>query len=613
MGFEMKHGFFLCAFAVLCTTNLNAQNLQPNLSIQSSGIIDAAKPTLAFSGAHYDLVNFEIPKGKILIVNISAKGFSPFLEIGNIKAGENCTDCNIGGSDAKGAIFAKYFSHNGEKIQIRISAQKPENFGNYSIDTRLIDYIEPIPKTINFPAKISGKLSFEDANDADFLFKDVYSVKLSKGQIIDIDLKSNSFDPMVEITDPSGKKISDDDNGIGKNAFLNYRASQSGNYKIDVKTNDYNLGEYNLLLNDAKAKTPNSIAPINAGQKIKSQIGNNDIIIENGDKIIAKNYSFTPQKGKSYWLELSSNDFDPMLEFGKNSANGFNQIAIDDDSGKNNSAIILYKAQSTDRLIARIRPSFDNGLKTKLGSYNFSIREANIAPQPNNPKPTNKNAIINGKLQDGGARDVNNFLYDLYALPLNMDDRIIVSANADFDSSIEIGTIKNGKFEAVLKDDDSNGGFNPSTHFRATAAQDYVIKLKANEIQTNGNYQINISPIENPIMPSPTPINLGDEINGNLSINSASFGPKDTPYDLYSFDAKMGETYIISMSSKEFDTLLGIKPDGANDYRENDDARENPSASLIEYSPDKDTKILIRAACFKGAKYGNYGLKITKK
>ena len=77
------------------------------------------------------------------------------------------------------------------------------------------------------------------------------------------------------------------------------------------------------------------------------------------------------------------------------------------------------------------------------------------------------------------------------------------------------------------------------------------------------------------------------------SINSASYGHKDTPYELYIFDAKMGETYSISMWSKEFDTLIGFKPDGANDFKENDDARDNPNASIIEYKADKLSLIHI--------------------
>ncbi len=612
MGFEMKNGFFLCACVILCGTNLNAQNVQSSLNAQNNGIIDASKPTLSFSGAHYDLLNFEIPKGKILIVNVSANGFAPFLEIGKIKAGENCTDCNIGGNDAKGAIFAKYYSQSGEKIQIRISANRPENFGNYAINTKLIDYIEPPPKTINFPAKISGKLSFDDANDVDFLFKDAYLVKLSKGQLIDIDLKSNAFDPMLEITDPNGKIISDDDNGSGKNSFLNYKAQIAGNYRIEVKTNDYNLGDYNLTLSTPKAKTPNFISPIEIGQTIKSHIDKNDLVFENGDNIIAKNYSFAVQKGKSYWVFVNSNDFDPFIEIGKNSPNGFNSIANDDDSGKNNGAIILYKAQSNDKLIARIRPAFGKGVKAKFGTFDFSIKEATIAPNPTNYNILNLSGTTNGKLKDNGARDVNNYLFDFYKLPLKENDRIIISANAQFDSAIEIGTMNNGKFDALIKDDDSGGNFNPSTHFRANASIDYIVKIRANEIFDNGDYQIINTSIQDnaPII---KPINIDDEISGNLNINSASFGYKDTPYELYIFDAKMGETYSISMWSKEFDTLIGIRPDGANDFKENDDARDNPNASIIEYKADKDTKILVRAAGFKGAKYGNYSLKITKK
>ncbi|HET6979041.1 MAG TPA: PQQ-binding-like beta-propeller repeat protein [Pyrinomonadaceae bacterium] len=61
----------------------------------------------------------------------------------------------------------------------------------------------------------------------------------------------------------------------------------------------------------------------------------------------------------------------------------------------------------------------------------------------------------------------------------------------------------------------------------------------------------------------PTPITIGQTVNGNLTTNDCPFDD-GTFYDVYSFSATAGQRISISMSSNQFDTVLILnRPDGS--------------------------------------------------
>ena len=61
---------------------------------------------------------------------------------------------------------------------------------------------------------------------------------------------------------------------------------------------------------------------------------------------------------------------------------------------------------------------------------------------------------------------------------------------------------------------------------------------------------------------APTPISIGQTVNGNLSTNDCPLGD-GTFYDAYSFNGTAGQRVAISMTSNEFDTFLILnRPDG---------------------------------------------------
>jgi outer membrane protein assembly factor BamB len=69
---------------------------------------------------------------------------------------------------------------------------------------------------------------------------------------------------------------------------------------------------------------------------------------------------------------------------------------------------------------------------------------------------------------------------------------------------------------------------------------------------------------------APTPISIGQTVNGNLTTNDCPLGD-GTFYDTYSFSGTAGQQVAVSMTSSDFDTYLILnRPDGST-LAENDD------------------------------------------
>lgn len=96
---------------------------------------------------------------------------------------------------------------------------------------------------------------------------DWYQIALTAGQVISLSTTTpgggagefvNSFDPVVELYDPSNALVGSDDNsgGDGKNAALSKAAAATGNYRVRVTGAGGSSGEYTLAASIALAAPP---------------------------------------------------------------------------------------------------------------------------------------------------------------------------------------------------------------------------------------------------------------------------------------------------------------------------------------------------------------------
>ncbi len=83
----------------------------------------------------------------------------------------------------------------------------------------------------------NGLLEIGDYTMGDATWADVWYVNVTAGQRLTIDLRSRQFDPYMQLLDPWGGKLAeDDDSGDGNASHLVFVARETGRFQIVVNS-----------------------------------------------------------------------------------------------------------------------------------------------------------------------------------------------------------------------------------------------------------------------------------------------------------------------------------------------------------------------------------------
>ena len=96
-----------------------------------------------------------------------------------------------------------------------------------------------------------GLLEVGDYTMGDGTWADVWYLQLNAGQRVQIDLGSTVFDPYMQLLDPWGNKLAeDDDNGPGNSSRIIFTAREAGRYQIVVNASQDvpRTGRYMLVV-----------------------------------------------------------------------------------------------------------------------------------------------------------------------------------------------------------------------------------------------------------------------------------------------------------------------------------------------------------------------------
>lgn len=97
----------------------------------------------------------------------------------------------------------------------------------------------------------NGLLEVGDYTMGDATWADVWYVSLTAGQRVTIDLRSARFDPYMQLLDPWGGKLAeDDDSGDGNSSRIVFAAREAGRYQIvvNVSGDSPRTGSYSLIV-----------------------------------------------------------------------------------------------------------------------------------------------------------------------------------------------------------------------------------------------------------------------------------------------------------------------------------------------------------------------------
>lgn len=203
--------------------------------------------------------------------------------------------------------------------------------------------------------------------------------------------------------------------------------------------------------------------------------------------------------------------------------------------------------------------------------------------------------------------------YDAYRFTGRAGQRVEIRMRSEaFDAYLQLGTMENGEFRSQESDDDGGGGTDARIRFTIPAAGTYVIY--ANSLgEAEGDYTLSLTEGEavDP-MPTPTPIRIGQTVNGTLSATDPKLESDDTHYDLHRFTARAGQRVQVVMRSGDFDAYLAVGrvEDGELNVLESDDDGAGGSDAKVIVTLTEAGEYVIRANSLNADETGAYTLEL---
>lgn len=172
---------------------------------------------------------------------------------------------------------------------------------------------EPAKKALTKRA-IGGKISKDDPKDkATRAPGQVHEFKLTKDKSYQFELFSNQFDAYLRVEDASGGQlVEDNDSGGNQNARLRLFVDADGTYRVFVSSIGGGEGAYTLFIGECAAPTP--LDPFKPGKTatVKSELTK----LDDPDPFRhapAKIYAVELEASKVYEFDIASTSFDPFL------------------------------------------------------------------------------------------------------------------------------------------------------------------------------------------------------------------------------------------------------------------------------------------------------------
>ena len=238
--------------------------------------------------------------------------------------------------------------------------------------------------------------------------------------------------------------------------------------------------------------------------------------------------------------------------------------------------------------------------------------------------PIRVGETISGQLTSTDRRvesdEMGSYVYDTYSIQARDGQRLEVTMRSDdFDSYLEVYS-GSDTGEAIASDDDGLGeGVNSRLRFSAERGA-YTIRARTLGDLEGGDYTIQVADRgPAPRAPRPTPIRLGDELNGAISDRSAveedgQYG--EYRYNGYSFRARQGERFVLTLKSEDFDPIVRVGRMGRSGaferLAENDDSGAGGLDSYLVFTAPSNGEFVVRAAALDGSANGDYTLAMSE-
>lgn len=356
--------------------------------------------------------------------------------------------------------------------------------------------------------------------------------------------------------------------------------------------------------------------PLRLDQEVSGALTSDDAKVndETGEYIYDA-YSVEARQGQRLEFTMRAEAFDPYLELlGPGSDES---LASDDDGlgeGLNSRLRFTIGSDGTYTLRARNLAGLEGG------DYMLKVVDRGPAAMAPRPTPIGLGDPIEGEIseadpEEDGDDQWSAYLYDGYSFSAEEGDRIAVTMESDvFDPIVRLGRMgTDGTFEELASNDDSpSGGMNSYLVFTAPADAQYVLRAAPLGGSQTGAYTVAIAEAPPPMQTQT--IAFGTTVEGTLSEDDGSSAGGQRA-DAYSFQGRIGQRVVATMTSDDFDTYLELYTgdgDGRTMVDSDDDGAGEGTNSRLSHTLTEDGEYTLEARAFTDDGEGDYTLTLTE-
>lgn len=311
--------------------------------------------------------------GEMARIDVMSSQFDPFAVL---RFGAMAVDSNDDGGEGNNSRLMAVLPQTGTYTLAVMPYSSSSDGGRYSVSLSMSQPPAGAGRveTIRTGQSVSGRLEFGDRPRSGGGYMDTWEFDGRANQDVILEMHSADFDAYLELRDPSGEVISEnDDGGEGRDAMIITRLPRAGRYRIITRAYGESdaQGIYELsLAAGTEVARPGRPAALRSGQLLMGRLERGDSVL--GDSTYADVLTFRAEADAEAIIEMRSGDFDAYLIVKDD--RGTTQ-ATDDDSGDEGTDARVNMRVERGRTYRVYANSYGEDRAT--GLYRITLRYAN--------------------------------------------------------------------------------------------------------------------------------------------------------------------------------------------------------------------------------------------
>ncbi|HEV7228990.1 PPC domain-containing protein [Brevundimonas sp.] len=444
----------------------------------------------AEDGTPYDAWRLRLRQGDRMLATLTSDAFDPVLRVGEGQ-GEAFVELAVNDDDGTGLNSRLVFEAPRDAEYVVRAQSLNQGQGDYVLTLAAAPPQAPAADAV-IGQSHQGELSAADGLDEAGRSADLWRFSGAAGQRVRIDMSSDAFDTYLELLDPAGGVLAEDDDGQGEgtNSRITFTLEADGVHQIRARA--FAPGGQGVYALDLSEAAPERAAESLAfGVRVEGVIDDADPTDDEGRGY--DSFVFSGVEGQRVQAVLRSGDFDAFLRVG--AAEGeFSDLASDDDGlGEGTDSRLNFTLPADGDYVLRVSPLAPD----TDGLYALELIDRGPKPAPGSLMV---GARVRGTLTEADEAAADGSWFDAYEIEAKADEplRIVMASNA-FDAFVVVGRQKDdGGFEVLGSDDDSLSDTHARLDWEPPSDGTYVVRAGSFSPQEAGTYVLTVDPAPKP-------------------------------------------------------------------------------------------------------------------